>query len=67
VRGPIQPAEYARLEVANERGELPSALADLRLPRAARMPLQRVWLRKRVADAGLAREVQQAIAAARSA
>lgn len=66
-RGPIQAAEYARLEIAIERSDLDSALAELRLPRPALMPVQRVWLRKLIANVGLGSQVQRAIAAARSA
>jgi hypothetical protein len=66
-RGPIQLEEYARLEVAIERCNAAPTLADLRLPRAALMRLQRVWLRKIMADASLITRLQQAVAAARSA
>lgn len=66
-RGPIQLDEYARLEVAIERCNAAPTLADLRLPRPALMRLQRVWLRKIMADASLIARLQQAVAAARSA
>ena len=66
-RGPIQPEELARLEVGIERSEIGPTLSELRLPRAALMRVQRVWLRKIMADPGLATKVRRATSAARSA
>jgi hypothetical protein len=64
-RGPIAPAEYARLAVAAERGTAAATLASLSLPRDSRMRIERVWLRRIVKDAKLAKQVRRAISAAR--
>jgi hypothetical protein len=64
-RGPIEPMEYARIVVASERGSALAALAALSLPRDAIMRIERVFLRRTLADAKLARQVRRAIAAAR--
>jgi hypothetical protein len=64
-RGPIQIAEYARLVVAGERGTAAEALAELGLPRAAAMRIERVWLKKVLGDATLAKAVAHAVKMAR--
>jgi hypothetical protein len=65
-RGPIQIAEYARLVAAGERGTAADALAELGLPRAAAMRIERVWLKKVLGDATFAKAVAKAVKTARS-
>lgn len=60
-RGAIQPAEHARLLVAVERGQGDQALALLDVPKGALMRLQRVWMRRMMADPALGRAVRQAM------
>jgi hypothetical protein len=59
-RGPITPAEYARLALAGERGLTDQALDDLRIQRPARMSVIRVWAQRLAADARLRGEVSAA-------
>jgi len=66
-RGAITADEYARLIAATERGTLPTALAELGIPAAAHIRIERVWLGKTMADAELGRAVKSALSAARSA
>lgn len=66
-RGPIGVTEYAQIVVAAERGEEEATLAALRLPRAASLRIQRVWLRKIASDATVAERARKAVAAAREA
>lgn len=66
-RGVLQVEDYARLEVGIERGEAAATLAELRLPRQALMPVQRLWLCRLLSEPGLLAKVQRARSAARSA
>jgi hypothetical protein len=66
-RGPIGIPEYARLVVAGERGRTAAVLRELGLPRGAMVRIERVWLRKVAADAGLSATVRRAVKAARDA
>jgi hypothetical protein len=51
--------------VARERGDAEAALAELTLPRGAMVRLQRVWVARTAADAGLGARVRAATEAAR--
>jgi hypothetical protein len=57
LRGPITPAEYARLALAGERGVSDQVLDNLRIQRPARMSVIRVWAQRLAADARLRGEV----------
>lgn len=60
-RGPLRAGDYARLVVAAERGESAETAAAMALPGAAVARIRRVWLRKIVEDAAVAREVRAAM------
>jgi hypothetical protein len=62
-RGPITPAEYARLALAGERGLTDQVLDDLGIQRLARMSVIRVWTTRMAADARLRADVSAARAA----
>lgn len=64
-RGPIGVTEYARIVIAAERGAEGPALADLGMPSAASLRIQRVWLRKIAEDAILAANARKEVEAAR--
>ncbi len=66
-RGPIRVDEYARLLVAQERGEADDVLGALGLPRGALLRIQRVWLGRVAADAELGKSLRAATDAAREA
>lgn len=59
-RGPIMPAEYAQLALAGERGQADEVLDELRIQRAARMSVIRVWTKRLAADGRLRAEVSAA-------
>jgi nucleotide-binding universal stress UspA family protein len=63
-RGFIDVSAYAKIVVAAERSDEARALADLDLPRAAILPIRRVWLRKIADDAALAASARKEIQAA---
>lgn len=65
-RGPIQVDEYARLVVATEQGRMTEVLAELTLPPAATMRIERVWLGKLAGDAELGKSVRRSVKAARA-
>jgi hypothetical protein len=64
-RGPVRVEDYAQLMVAGERSNAEEALAELTLPRGAMLRIQRVWVRRMVADAALRARVREAMEAAR--
>lgn len=49
-RGPIQLEEYARIVVALERSQAVEVLCELKIHRAALMPIVRLWTRKVAKD-----------------
>ncbi|MDI1451765.1 DUF2169 domain-containing protein [Polyangium sp. 6x1] len=57
-RGVIQPEEYARLQVAAERGTTEKVLAELGIPEEAELRLERVWLERVMEDPGVGKRVQ---------
>ena len=63
-RGPMTPAEYARLVLALERGCVGAVLRQLGLPAGAILRIQRVFLGRMAADPALGHRVRAAIAAA---
>ncbi|MRG96644.1 DUF2169 family type VI secretion system accessory protein [Polyangium spumosum] len=65
-RGPITPAEYARLVVASERGHADRTLAELGLPRASMLRIEREMLARTGADPALAERTRHAIEAERA-
>ena len=65
-RGPITPAEYARLVVAGERGHAERTLAELGLPRASMLRIEREMLARGSADPALAERIRHAIEAERA-
>jgi hypothetical protein len=65
LRRPIGVAEYARILVGLERGEVGRVLAELELQLSDLMRLQRVWAKKLTDTPELAAELQQATEAAR--
>ncbi len=65
-RGPILVEEYARLAVAQERSCAPRVRAELSLPAGSEMRVQRTWMRRMTEDAGLRRQVREAMRAARA-
>jgi hypothetical protein len=62
---PVGVAEYARIQVAVERGEIGRVLADLGLELGDLMRLQRAFARRRIADPALAPELARAVEEAR--
>ena len=60
---PIDAAAYARIKVAQKRGDLAEVLESLRFPRIELLRLTRVWTRRTKADPGLAAAVDAAIQA----
>lgn len=60
-RGPIEAAGYARLVVAEERGNAELVLREMSLPLGALMRIRRVWLAKIVKDGEAAAGVRAAI------
>jgi hypothetical protein len=65
-RDPIGVAEYARILIGVERGEVAVVLGQLKLRLSDLMRLQRVWTKRLAADADLASELSAALAAARA-
>ncbi|MDI1433363.1 DUF2169 family type VI secretion system accessory protein [Polyangium sorediatum] len=65
-RGPITPAEYARLVVAGERGHAERTLAELGLPRASMLRIEREMLARTSADPSLGERLRHAIEAERA-
>ncbi|WP_437927502.1 DUF2169 domain-containing protein [Sorangium sp. So ce291] len=65
-RGPITPAEYARLVVAVERKQGDRVLDELRIQRPALMHVMRLWTKKAAGDPRLFSEVSAALAALRA-
>ncbi|KYF75951.1 hypothetical protein BE17_53100 [Sorangium cellulosum] len=65
-RGPIAAPEYARLAVAQERGQAGDALDALRIQRPALMPILRLWTKKVARDGKLVREVTAMLTALRA-
>jgi hypothetical protein len=65
LRGPIRVDEYARLQVATERGDPRAALDELRLQRPAMVRIERVWARRLASDPALAARVAEAVEAER--
>jgi hypothetical protein len=66
-RGPITIAEHARLVVAAERGRAAEVLAELTLPAGTLVRLERILLKKIVADPLFGASVRRAVKAAREA
>jgi hypothetical protein len=66
-RGPLGAADYAAIVVASERGSIEAKLAELGIPDAAMLAIERVWLRRTSRDESLARAVKDAIDEARHA
>jgi hypothetical protein len=64
-RGPITVGEYAKLSAASERGTEHEVLAELDLPPAALLRLQRIWLKRTALTPALAQALRAALAAAR--
>jgi hypothetical protein len=64
-RGPIQVEEYARLAVAAERGAEGPVLAELGLPHAALIRIERVWIERMSSDPELRQRAREAIDAER--
>ena len=64
-RLPITVEVYARLAAAAGRGEIEEVLAELRFPEDAWLHVQRLWIKKLLADPKLGSQVRAAIAAAR--
>ncbi|MEZ4300828.1 MAG: hypothetical protein R3B70_38195 [Polyangiaceae bacterium] len=60
-RGAIAVEEYARIVVASERGTAPQTLAELGLPDASVLRIQRVWMAKMGKDPELRRLVRSAV------
>jgi hypothetical protein len=60
-RGPIELDDYARMVVAEERGEVDPLARELDLPAPALMRLARVWQRRAAADPAIAHELRGAI------
>ena len=65
-RHPIGTAEYARILVGLERGEVGPVLRQLKLRLPDLMRLQRVWTKRLAVEAKLASELSAALAAARA-
>lgn len=65
-RGPLEPAEYAKLVVAAEAGESADTLASLELPRGALLRIERVMTNRVADNASLAEQVRKAIQAERA-
>ncbi|MGK4009196.1 DUF2169 domain-containing protein [Sorangium sp. So ce1036] len=65
-RGPITPAEYARLVVGVERKQSEQVLDELGIQRPALMHVMRSWTKKVAADPGLFSEVGAALTALRA-
>lgn len=65
-RGPITPAEYARIVMSLERKEGKEVLDELKIQRPAGMIIIRLWTRKVAADPRLFSEVRAARAALRA-
>ena len=66
-RGPIAVEEYARIVVASERGTTNATLAELGIPDAAVLRIQRVWMTKMGKDAELRRLARVAVEVASEA
>jgi hypothetical protein len=66
LRGAISAAEYARLAVARERGQLREVARDLRLPASGIMRVERVSMRRMAADDALLFRFQAETAKARA-
>ncbi len=64
-RGPIRPEEFAQIVVAAERGVVEPTLKDLGLPQSSLMRIERVYLRRTMANLELSQRVTRAIEAAR--
>ncbi|WP_437577379.1 DUF2169 family type VI secretion system accessory protein [Sorangium sp. So ce887] len=64
-RGPILPAEYARLVVGVERKQSDRVLDELGIQRPALMHVIRLWTKKAAADPRIFREVGAALSALR--
>jgi hypothetical protein len=64
-RPPVGVAEYARIQVALERGEVGRVLAGLALELGDLMRLQRVWGKRLAVSPGLAADLARAVEAAR--
>lgn len=67
IRGPVTPAEYARLLHAAERDEEAEELAAQGLPEEAWPHVRRVWIQRMVGDLALTRQVRAALAELRAA
>lgn len=65
LRGSLQPADYARLVFADERGDLASALDAIGVRRTVWLRLKRLWARRIAEDPSLAVRVKNALAALR--
>lgn len=63
-RGSIAVEEYARIVVASERGTAAQTLADLGLPEASMLRIQRVWMGRMQRDPELRRLVRAAVESA---
>jgi hypothetical protein len=63
-RGPITAREYASLVVAAGRGTADDLIDEMALPRGSFPRIRRVWARKIVTDAAVAKEVRLATQAA---
>ena len=64
-RGSLQPADYARLVLADERGDLATALDAIGARRTVWLRLKRLWARRIAEDPSLAVRVKNALAALR--
>ncbi|MBK8256701.1 MAG: DUF2169 domain-containing protein [Polyangiaceae bacterium] len=60
-RGPISVAEYARLTVASERGDVTPVAAQLGIPAEATMRIRRVWIAKMARDIDIGVRVRLAV------
>lgn len=65
LRGPIQPAEYARILRGIEAGTSSEVLRELDIPAAALMRIVRLWTAKLARDPKLSMELMKSMAASR--
>ncbi|MFO0553853.1 MAG: hypothetical protein U0271_36055 [Polyangiaceae bacterium] len=60
-RGEVTPEDYAELKSAASFGTLDEVLPRLRVPARALMPIERVWLRRMLANSELRKRVRAAL------
>lgn len=58
IRGPIDGAGYAKIQVARERGQLGAVLEELKVARGDLLRIDRVWRRRLATDRELAERVE---------